>query len=131
MNLKNRDSDLENELICLPGEREFREFGKVMYILLYSKWITNKDLLYNTWNSTQCYVPAQIGGGFEGEWIRVYVQLSPFAIQSEITTTLLINYIPIQNKKFIKLKKKKPTPAQGKTKQKHTRTHIKNKTRNY
>ena len=26
--------------------------------LLYLKWITNKDLLYSTWNSTQCYVAA-------------------------------------------------------------------------
>ena len=24
-----------------------------MYTLLYLKWITNKDLLYHTWNSAQ------------------------------------------------------------------------------
>ncbi len=30
-----------------------REFGMVMYILMYLKWITNKDLLYSTGNSTQ------------------------------------------------------------------------------
>ena len=35
-----------------------KEFGMVMYTLLYSTWITNKDLLYNTWNSAQCYVAA-------------------------------------------------------------------------
>jgi len=35
-----------------------REFGKVMYTLLYSKRITNKNLLYSTWNSAQCYRPA-------------------------------------------------------------------------
>ena len=28
------------------GEGIIREFGKVMYTLLYSKWITNKDILY-------------------------------------------------------------------------------------
>ena len=28
-----------------------REFGKVTYTLLYSKWITNSDLLYSTWSS--------------------------------------------------------------------------------
>ena len=28
-----------------------REFGMDMYTLLYLKWITNKDLLYRTWNS--------------------------------------------------------------------------------
>ena len=40
------------------GEGIIREFGKVMYLLLYSKWITNKDLLYSTWDCTQCYVQA-------------------------------------------------------------------------
>ena len=27
----------------LPGEGIVRDFGKVMYTLLYLKWITNKD----------------------------------------------------------------------------------------
>ena len=40
------------------GEGIFKEFGKVMYTLLYLKWITNKNLLYSTWNSAQCHVPA-------------------------------------------------------------------------
>ena len=30
------------------GEGTVRKFGKVMYMLLYLKWITNKDLLYST-----------------------------------------------------------------------------------
>ena len=29
-----------------------------LYTVLYLKWITNKDLLYSTGNSTQCYVAA-------------------------------------------------------------------------
>ena len=62
------------------GEGIFREFGKAMYMLLYSNWIISKVLLYSTWNPTQCYVPAQIEGEFGGEWIRVYVWLSPFAV---------------------------------------------------
>ena len=41
-----------------------RVFGKVMDTLV--KWITNKDLLYSTWTSAQCYVPAWIGEGFWG-----------------------------------------------------------------
>ena len=49
-----------------------RDFGKVMYTLLYLKRITNKDLLYSMWNSAQCYVPAWIGVEFGGEWIHVY-----------------------------------------------------------
>ena len=44
-----------------------RESGTFMYTLLYSKWMTNKDLLYSTWNSTQCYVAAWLGGGFGGK----------------------------------------------------------------
>jgi len=32
--------------------------------LLYSKWITNKDLLCRTGNSAQCYVPVWMGGGW-------------------------------------------------------------------
>ena len=61
-------------------EEIIREFGKVEYTLLYSKWITNKDLLYSTWNSTQCYMPAWIGREFGGEGIRVYIWLSPFTV---------------------------------------------------
>ena len=32
-----------------------REFGMDKHTLLYLKWITNKDLLYNTENSAQYY----------------------------------------------------------------------------
>jgi len=31
------------------------------------KWITNKDLLYSTGNSVQCYVAAWMGGEFGRE----------------------------------------------------------------
>ena len=48
--------------------------------LLYLKWTANKDLLYSTWNSAQCYVAAWMGGEFGGEWIHVYVWLSHFAV---------------------------------------------------
>ena len=57
-----------------------REFGRDMYTRLYLKWITNKDLLYSTWNSAQCDVVAWIGGEFRGQWIPVCVWLSPFAV---------------------------------------------------
>jgi len=35
-----------------------RVFGMGIYTLLYLKQITNKDLLYSTWNSAQIYVAA-------------------------------------------------------------------------
>ena len=46
-----------------------------MYILIYLKWITSKDLLYRTWNFAQCYLAAWMGGEFGGEWILVHVSL--------------------------------------------------------
>ena len=48
-----------------------RDFGKVMYTLLYLKWLTNKGLMYSPWNSTQCYVPIWLGGEFGGEFSSV------------------------------------------------------------
>ena len=40
------------------AEGRDRKVGLDMYTLLYLEWITNKDLLYSTWNSVQCYVAA-------------------------------------------------------------------------
>ena len=48
-----------------------------------------------------------MGGEFGGEWIHVYVWLSPFADYlklSETITAVFISYTPIQNKKFKKKK---------------------------
>ena len=54
-----------------------------MYTLLYLKWITNKDLLYNARNAAQCYVAARMGGEFGGEWIPVYVW--PFTVHLKLS----------------------------------------------
>ena len=56
-----------------PGSREgiVRECEMDMYTLLYLKWITDKDLLYSTWNSAQCYAAAWMGGESGGEWTLV------------------------------------------------------------
>ena len=35
-----------------------------------------------------------------GEWIHVHVWLSPFAVHLKLSVTLLLGYIPTQNKKF-------------------------------
>ena len=51
----------------VSGEGRVREFGMDMYTPLYLKWITNKDLLYTTGSSAQCYVAAWMGGEFAGE----------------------------------------------------------------
>ena len=41
------------------------DFRKVIYTLLCFEWITNGILLYSTWNSAQCYVPAWMGKGLQ------------------------------------------------------------------
>ena len=66
------------------GEGIVRVFGIDMYTLLYLKWITNKDLLYSTENSAQCYMAAWMGGEFGGEWIHVHVWLSPFTVHLKL-----------------------------------------------
>ena len=38
-----------------------------------------------TGNSAQCYVAAGMGGEFGGEWRHVYVRLSPFAVQLQLS----------------------------------------------
>ena len=71
----------ENDLKAARGKGwrgKDRESGMDRYTRLYLKWITNKDLLYSSGNTAQCYVSAWMGGEFEGEWIHVW--LSPFAV---------------------------------------------------
>ena len=55
------------------AEGTVKDFGKVMYTLLYLKWITNKNLLCSTWSSAQRYVAAWMGGGLEENgYMHVY-----------------------------------------------------------
>ena len=49
------------------GEGVVRELGADMDTLQYLKWITNKNLLYNTRNSAQYYVTTKMGKEFEKE----------------------------------------------------------------
>ena len=56
-----------------------------MYTLLHLKWITNKALLYSTWNSAQYYVAAWMGEEFDGEWIHAYIGLSPFTVHLKLS----------------------------------------------
>ena len=72
MNLQNRKGPQKMNSWFL-GEGIFKDFGKVMYTLLYLKLTTNKDLLYCIWNSAQCLCTSLDGRGFGGEKIHVYV----------------------------------------------------------
>ena len=64
--------------LWLLGGRTVRKLGMDMYILLYLKWITNKDLLCSTGNSAECYVAVWMEGEFVGDWIHIYVWLKNF-----------------------------------------------------
>ena len=80
---------LREQTCSCQGEGEgkgiVRELGMGRYTLLYLKWITNKDLLYSTWNSAQYHVAAWTRGVFGGEWIHAYVWLCPFAIHLKLS----------------------------------------------
>ena len=96
---RNRFPDLENELMVTRGEScgegIVREFGIDMYTMLYIKWITNKDLLYSTGKSAQCYVAAWMGGEFGGRMYTCICTAESLCCAPETITTLLISYIPI------------------------------------
>ena len=47
---------------------------------------------YGTWNSVQYYTAAWKGGEFEGEWIHVYVWLSPFAFHLKLSHYSLVTH---------------------------------------
>ena len=79
------------------GEGIVKDFGKVMYKLLYLKWIANKNLLFSTWNCAQRYVPAWMGGGLGENGYHVYAWLSPFTCSPESITTLLTGCTPVQD----------------------------------
>ena len=86
---------------------EIGNLGMGMYMLLYFKWIANKDILYSTGNSAQCYMAAWMGEEFEGKWIYVYVWLSPIAIHlKQSQHCLSTDYTLIQNKSFFFLRNK-------------------------
>ena len=80
-----------------------RELGMDIYTLLYLEWITNKDLQYSTWNSAQNVIWQLPGEGSLGEnrYMYMYDWVSLHCSPKTITT-LLVGYIPIQNKKFKK-----------------------------
>ena len=67
------------------GKWIVRKFGKVRYTLLYLQWIANKVPPYSTWNSVQRDVAAWMGGEFGGEWIHVYVWLSPISAHLKLS----------------------------------------------
>ena len=71
-----------------------REFRTVMYTQPYSKWIINKDLLYGSLLNV-LWQP-----GWEGRIDTCICMAESLCCSPDTTTTLLIGYTPIQNKRF-------------------------------
>ena len=92
----------------MSGEGMVREFGVDIVTRLYLKWIANKDLLCSGGNSAECYVAVWMAE----EWIWGRTDTSICMVGSlccppKTITTLLIDYTPIQNKKFKKIGREK------------------------
>ena len=94
--LKGNDT---NELICgteknsqtqkmnlwVPGEGIVRDFGMVVYTLLYLKCITNKNLLHGTWNSLSVMCWPGCEGNLEEKNGYIYLyDLSPFTLHVKL-----------------------------------------------
>ena len=72
-----------------------QEFGVKIYTLLYIKQITNKDLLYSTWNYTQYLLIMDTSSGFSStmeENVKnecIYLYINHFAVCTPETSTTL------------------------------------------
>ena len=87
MNLQSRKrlTDLENELMVARQKGGGRDSYRVWDGRVHTDVFNNKDLLYSTGNSAQCYVAAWMGGEFGGELIHVYVWLSPCVVHLKLS----------------------------------------------
>ena len=72
-------------MVFLSPGFDFMTINGTQGTLLDLKWITNRHLLCSTGNCAQCYVIAWMGGEFWGEWVCVYVCLSPFTAHLKLS----------------------------------------------
>ena len=68
------------------GEEIIRELRKVVYTLIYLKWITNKHSLYSDHMELCSMSCGRLDGrgGLGGEWIHVHVWLSPSVVHLKL-----------------------------------------------
>ena len=92
MNLlpKQKDSQTQKTDLELPkgkkggGAGINQEFGIKIYILLYRKQITNKDLLYTTENYIQYLIITYNGKESKKEYIYVYMYTHTYIFLTEL-----------------------------------------------
>ena len=71
--------------VKLTNTKLYIHFSQNHQILFYQSRILRKESeTHATQNSVQRYVPAWVGGGFGGEWVHVYVWLSPFTVHLKL-----------------------------------------------
>ena len=64
--------DSENELTVARAKGSLRNLGRSRTHCYAKNEYPEKNLLYSTWNSVQCYMPAWMGGGL-GEEVFIYM----------------------------------------------------------
>ena len=71
--------DPENKHMNRKGEKGMGWTGKQIdtytLLILFIKWITNKNLLYSTRNSIQCCVVTKLRRKFKREGIYIYIYM--------------------------------------------------------
>ena len=87
------------------GEGIVKEFGLCVYTLPYLKWITNKDLVYSTGNSAQCYVASWMGREHGEEYTCICMSES-LCCPPEAITVLFSARLQYKIKSLKKRKKK-------------------------
>ena len=64
---------------------KYRQAKEIMHDTAIFRKDNQQEPTYSTGNSAQGYVAAWMGGKFGGEWIHVYVGLSPFAVHLKLS----------------------------------------------
>ena len=85
---------LRKWIYSCQGKETAREFGKIMYTLLYLKWITNKDLFYSAGSSVQHYVAAWMRMEVWGRMDTCICMTESLCYSPETITALLIGCTP-------------------------------------
>ena len=94
MNLFTKQKDSEYELIIEVvggssgkdrGKGQLRSLAEHVHTTIFKLENQQGPIPYSTWDSAQRYVAAWMGGDFGGEWIHVYVWLSPFPVHLKLS----------------------------------------------
>ena len=89
-----------------------------MHTLLYLKWVINKDLLYGTGNTVQCYVLITTNSWEKNlkkniyMYIYIYVYICESLCCTPATNTTLLIYIKLYSNIKLKVSQKSVIPRE-------------------